>query len=442
MIKQLLRVIIFSLLLALAACQSGGDEPGQTNTPPVVTRPTETAPTATLSPAPAEVEATSSPAEPQATETPGPTATPVPPTATSSPPEFPVSSISLGLVAEGFTRPLYLTHAFDERLFVVEQAGRILIVAGGQVLAEPFLDISDRVGSEASEQGLLSLAFHPDYTSNGRFFVNYTNKQGNTIVARYQVQTGNLSLADRDSEIILLTIGQPYWNHNGGQLQFGPDGYLYIGMGDGGSAGDPQGNGQNSGTLLGSLLRLDVDGAEPYAIPADNPFVGQESGALEVWAIGLRNPWRFSFDRLTGDLYVADVGQNLWEEINFTPAGSPGGQNYGWSIMEASHCYARENCDSSGLVLPVAEYNHQGGNCSVTGGYVYRGQQFESLRGNYFFADFCMGNIWGLFRQADGTWRQTVVMATSGHVISSFGEDAAGELYVVDHAGAIYQLQP
>jgi glucose/arabinose dehydrogenase len=324
-------------------------------------------------------------------------------------------------------------------LFVVEQAGRILIITKGTVLSEPFLDIRGRVNSNSLEQGLLSVAFHPNYSQNGQIYVNYTNLQGNTVVARYLVRSDDHNIADPNGETVLLTIAQPHANHNGGQVSFGPDGALYIGMGDGGSAGDPSNHGQDRSTLLGAMLRLDVDSNEPYALRTDNPFLGMSSVRNEIWATGLRNPWRFSFDRLTGDLYVADVGQNLWEEVNFQHAGGSGGENYGWRVMEASYCYASDSCDMAGLTMPVGEYSHQEG-CSVTGGYVYRGQAYPELRGNYFFGDYCTGNVWSLFHNPDGSWQQALVLK-SGINISSFGEDAAGELYLLDYVGGIiYQI--
>ncbi|MFQ5435665.1 MAG: PQQ-dependent sugar dehydrogenase, partial [Anaerolineae bacterium] len=342
------------------------------------------------------------------------------------------------------TKPVYLTHAFDDRLFIVEQVGKIRIVQNGQLLAEPFLDIQDRVGSDANEQGLLSVAFHPAYGENGRFFINYTNTGGSTVIARYQVSPGNPNLADRDSERILLTIGQPYNNHNGGQIKFGPDGYLYVGMGDGGNADDPHSNGQNAGTLLGTIMRLDVnyeDGINFYAVPSTNPFVNNDAIRNEIWAIGLRNPWRFSFDRATGDMFIADVGQNTYEEVDFQPAAGTGGENYGWNIMEGLHCFTDAGCSGDGLQLPIVEYNHSQG-CSITGGYVYRGTAYPELAGNYFFGDYCTGFIWALVPNLDDSWASTMVFQLEQQ-ISSFGEDANGELYIVGHAtGEIMRIQP
>ncbi len=354
-----------------------------------------------------------------------------------------VTSVSLfPVVVEGLDQPLYLTNAGDGRLFIVEKEGAIRLVQDGRLLDEPFLDIRDRVNADSSERGLLSVAFHPDYAQNGRFFVNYTNLAGNTAVSAFQVGSSP-NQADPGSESILLTIRQPYANHNGGQLQFGPDGYLYIGMGDGGSGGDPQGNGQNPSTMLGALLRLDVDqaaDAAQYGIPADNPFVADAAKLPEIWATGLRNPWRFSFDRATGDLLIADVGQNQWEEVNFLPAGSPGGSNFGWNIMEGTHCYDRNTCNQTGLVLPVIDYRHEQGRCSITGGYVYRGSQFPTLGGVYFFGDYCSGEIWGMTAGEDGRFSAQVLYSSPSR-IASFGEDAAGELYVVDISGGIYQIR-
>jgi len=353
-----------------------------------------------------------------------------------------VTSITLDLVISGFERPTFLTHAGDDRLFVTEQSGRIWIVFNGQKSSEPFLDIRQRIGSDELEQGLLSMAFHPDYSTNGMFYVNYTDRAGDTVVSSFQLSLGDPNMADASSETILMTVNQPYANHNGGQINFGPDGYLYIGLGDGGSAGDPGNNGQNPATLLGSLLRIDVDGSVPYGIPEDNPYVGDRSARDEAWAIGLRNPWRFSFDRMNGDLYIADVGQNQWEEINYQLSLVPGGSNYGWRVLEATHCYASEPCDSSGFAMPIAEYSHTEGGCSVTGGYVYRGQTYPALRDNYFFADYCSGLIWSLFELDDGSWQRSQVAQIRAS-ISSFGEDSDGEIYILDQIdGAIYQIQP
>ncbi len=435
--------LLFLFILFLAAC-------GQVETavtPPVV--PVNTATAATTPPVvpadtaiptlPPTSTAADAPAAPTAVPT--DTATPLPPTPTAVPLQ-PVSQIQLSpVITEGLVLPLYVTHAGDGRLFVVQQDGLISIIQDGALLAEPFLDIRDRVGKQANEQGLLSLAFHPRYAQNGYFFLNYTNTAANTVVARFQVSAANPNLADPASEQILLTIEQPYANHNGGLVKFGPDGYLYIGMGDGGSQGDPQNRAQNGNDLLGKILRIDVDvaGEAAYGIPESNPFVADDGVRNEIWAVGLRNPWRFSFDRETGDLFLADVGQSQWEEVNFRPADSPGGENYGWNRMEGSHCYQRDTCDVTGLVLPIFEYDHSQG-CSVTGGYVYRGQQFPALRGNYFVADYCTGYIWRLFPMADGRWQSDRVLE-SGRIISSFGEDANGELYVVDHNGGVYQIQ-
>jgi glucose/arabinose dehydrogenase len=344
-------------------------------------------------------------------------------------------------VLGGFEDPIYLTHAGNPaQLFVVEKVGRIRLVENGNLQAAPFLDITDRVGSGGSEQGLLSVAFPPDYPARLVFYVNYTGRSGHTVVARYRGQAGDLRLADPGSEQVLLRIEQPAANHNGGQLQFGPDGYLYVGMGDGGQAGDPWGNAQNPGVLLGKLLRLQVTDVETYAVPPDNPFVGQPTYRPEIWALGLRNPWRFSFDRATGDLYIADVGQNRYEEVNWQPASSTGGENYGWDVMEGRHCYEpNTGCDPTGLAQAIAEYDHSLG-CSVTGGYVYRGSQVPQLEGIYVYGDFCTGNIWGVWRQPSGGWTGAL-LAQTGLSISSFGEDATGEVYALGYNdGTLYHL--
>ena len=332
------------------------------------------------------------------------------------------------MIASGLARPDTLSVDGSGRLFVVEKTGRIRIVQNGQLLDQPFLDISNRVGSSGNEQGLLGLAFHPNYAQSGRFFVNYTDNNGNTVIARFQVSS-DPNVADPNSEVKLLGVDQPFPNHNGGILAFGPDGYLYAGLGDGGSQGDPYGNAQNTKALLGKILRLDVDSAEPYAIPSDNPF------GNEVWAYGLRNPWRLSFDQLTGDLYIGDVGQDTWEEIDYLPKGSPGGTNFGWNLREGAHDY--NGSASPDLTEPVAEYSHQEGGCSVTGGYVYRGAMTE-WKGIYLFGDYCTGLIWGLIHSGNN-WQKQQLFDVDFN-ITSFGQDENGEVYLVSDSGGVYKL--
>lgn len=346
-------------------------------------------------------------------------------------------------IATGISSPTTITHAGDgsNRIFLVQQAGLIRIVDNGDLLAAPFLNISDRL-STGGESGLLGLAFPPDFADKGYFYLNYTRSSGGaTVVSRFFVSGDNPNLADGDSEQILLEVNQPFANHNGGQLAFGPDGYLYIGLGDGGSANDPQGNSQNPATLLGKLLRIDVEaGVMPYRIPDDNPFVNVSGTLDEIWAGGLRNPWRFSFDRLNGDLYIADVGQNRWEEINFQPANAGGGANYGWNILEGPDCLGSVGgcVEPPDYAPPVAFYDHDLG-CSVTGGYVYRGPANAQLQGRYLYGDFCSGRIWALQRSGD-VWEQALLDQTP-YSISAFGEDEAGRLYVADYpTGIIYRL--
>lgn len=430
---------VYSLLLltiiALAGC--GQSDITITRTPPISDVERDVA---TDTPEPAPLTATDIPTTaPEATEPPTQTAIPtdaIEPTAIPEPTL--VEAISLELVADGFTKPIFLTHANDDRLFVVEQDGVVFIVENGERMADPFLDINDRVGSDASEQGLLSLAFHPDYPTTNAFFVYYTDNDGNVVISRFNV-TADANAADADSEVILLTIGQPYRNHNGGQIAFGPDGHLYIGVGDGGSANDPENYGLNRNTLLGKMLRIDIDAGDLYAVPADNPFVNDDSARNEIWAYGLRNPWRFAFDRATGDLFMADVGQNQWEEVNWQSADSPGGESYGWNGWEGNHCF-REDCNDISGVFPIVEYDH-GSGCSITGGYVYRGASFPQLTGNYFYGDFCTGLIWATLQPESGAW-PTAQVVQSGLNISSFGEDANGELYVIDHGGGVYLIVP
>ena len=352
------------------------------------------------------------------------------------------AEVRLAEVADGLDDPVYLTHAGDGsgRSFVVEQAGRVRVLGDGGLEGAPYLDISGIVRS-GGERGLLSIAFHPGYARNGLLYVNYTDRDGDTVVARYAVSS-DAGRVDPASASEVIAVGQPYGNHNGGQIQFGPDGYLYIGTGDGGWAGDPRNRAQNPRSLLGKMLRLDVDSAAPYSVPPDNPFAAAEGAAPEIWAMGLRNPWRFSFDRRTGDLYIGDVGQNKWEEIDVQPAASRGGENYGWRIMEGAHCFhPATGCARPGLSLPVYEYSQAQG-CSVTGGYVYRGRALPDLAGTYVFADYCAGTIWGLARDAAGDWTRTTLLETN-FPISSFGEDEAGELYVLDYsAGRVLKLVP
>jgi len=336
------------------------------------------------------------------------------------------------LVADGFTQPIGLSTAGDGsgRLFVIEKPGQIRIIADGNLVPEPFLDIRDRVGASGSEQGLLGLAFHPDYESNGYIFVNYTDNDGDSVVSRFSVSSDE-NRADPESESRVLVYNQPYKNHNGGQVLFGPDGYLWITTGDGGAGGDPDDNAQNLDTLLGKLLRLDVD-QQPYSIPEDNPF------GDEIWAYGLRNPWRITFDPATGELYIADVGQNQWEEINYLPADALPGANFGWDYMEGNHAFEGTPPDDADLTGPVAEYNHAKG-CSVSGGAVYRGS-LSDWQGVYLYGDFCSGIIWGLLKTAESSWQNEIMYDTSAG-ISAISQDEAGEVYMLDIQGGVYRLE-
>ncbi len=351
-------------------------------------------------------------------------------------------NLGLELVAEGFNRPVQYLESPDEsgRMFVVEQSGTVRIIAGGELLAEPFLDISGQISSD-NEQGLLSIAFHPGFAENQTFFIDYTDLDGNTRIERWTVDPADINRADPGTAQTILQVEQPAPNHNGGLLLFDPDGYLYIGLGDGGSQGDPDGNGQNTETLLGSILRIDVDstsGDQPYGIPADNPFANAEGGRPEIWAYGFRNPWRFSFDRETGDLFIGDVGQGDFEEVSLLPSGS-GDRNFGWNIMEGDSCYRTDDCDQTGLVPPIFAYSHNESGCSVVGGYVYRGEEIESLVGVYMTADYCTGQLWGIGLDADGNWIASNPLET-GLNVSSFSEDNAGNLFIIDLNGSIYQI--
>ncbi len=362
---------------------------------------------------------------------------PPPDTATPPLPETPITNASgfpntsdyeWKLIAGGLNRPVDIQPANDStgRLFIIEKYGVIRVYENGGLLTEPYLNITDRVDDSGNEMGLLGLVFHPDYEQNGFFYVNYTGDRGNTRISRFQA-SGNS--ADASSETILLMVEQPFPNHNGGALAFGPDGYLYAGLGDGGLAGDPYKNGQNTTTLLGKILRIDVNNGNPYAIPSDNPF------GNEVWAYGLRNPWRFSFDRATGDLWIGDVGQGEWEEVDYLPVGSQGGANFGWSIMEGNHGY--DGQAQPALLLPAVEYSHNEGGCSITGGYVYRGAMPE-WEGIYFYGDYCTGYIWGLFH-SNGAWQNQLLFDTDV-TITSFGQDESGEIYLASDNGSIYIL--
>ncbi len=384
--------------------------------------------------------------------------------------------LSLTQYVGGFSSPTAIINAGDNsnRLFILEQAGKIRIIQNGSILATPFLDISNRVQFNG-ERGLLGLAFPPNYASKKYFYVYYTNVDGNNVVSRFHL-TANANAADPNSEEqILLLLHPTFANHNGGQLAFGADGFLYIGTGDGGGGGDPQGNAQNLGSLLGKILRIDVEQGRQaaaarlsaatlgtnliffpfiqgrsgtttaYAIPPGNPFVNTPGARPEIWAYGLRNPWRFSFDRQTHDLYIADVGQNLYEEVDFQPAGSAGGQNYGWNIMEGFHCYNSTTCNQTGLTLPVAEYSHGTNDsigCSITGGFVYRGPGNSGMQGMYFYGDYCSGKIWGL-KNDGGTWQSQQLQVTTPAQphISTWGMDEQGNLYLADYAaGVIYRV--
>jgi len=403
------RFLILLVLPILIAC-SGLNTPLPPTPTPVPVSETSAPPTA--------VPATAASTEISSTDTPLP-----PPNANTFPNP---DAYTWQPVVSGLQRPVDLQADGSGRLFIIEKVGRIRILQKGQLLATSFLDITDRVNSGGNEQGLLGLAFHSDFAQNGFLYVNYTGRRGSTFISRFNVSG---DVADPNSEKILLTVDQPFPNHNGGVLAFGPDGYLYAGLGDGGSGGDPFGNGQSLNTLLGKILRIDVNNGDPYAIPADNPF------GNEIWVYGLRNPWRISFDSLTGDLFIADVGQGTWEEIDYLPAGSPGGTNFGWNFREGAHEYS--GTAPAGLVDPVAEYSHAEGGCSVTGGYVYRGSMTE-WNGVYLYGDYCTGFIWGLIRSNDGWQKQQLFDVDV--TITSFGQDELGEIYLLSDNGYIYRL--
>ncbi len=439
------------LSVSLAACSSPAG-PAFTPTSPPTTSPSLSLPTPTaFLPDPMATEPTAAepaaatPAEPPAVEaspTPEPTSAPLPPRVSSLPDP---GGYAWELALQGSQYPVFVTGAGDQSgdLYILQQSGQIRIARQGQLLETPFLEISDRTSGATrpgyyGERGLLGLAFHPLYSQNGFLYVNYTDREGNTVIARFQRSSANPDLADPGSELRLLQVTQPFPNHNGGMLAFGPDGYLYIGLGDGGSGGDPQDNGQSTNTLLGKILRIDVNQGELYAVPADNPYTAG-GGLSEIWALGLRNPWRFSFDRLTGDLFIADVGQNQWEEINFLPAGSSGGANLGWRYRESLHEFQGQPPAGLSLLDPVAEYGH-GPGCSVTGGVVARSANLPAWEGVYLYGDYCSGQVWGLLQSPDGAWQNQLLFET-GMNITSFGSDDAGEVYLLDYSGGdIYRL--
>ncbi len=430
-IRRRLRLApLLVIALILAAC--GMDQPGANDS---AVQPTPLRqPTAAAGPSPAPTD--DSPGAPTPSlrdSSPAITATPSDSSAAFDPRRV---TIALEQVGSGFSGPLYVTHAGDGsgRVFVVEKRGVIRLLEDGRT----FLDISDRVRSSGSEQGLLGLAFHPDFAANGRFFVHYSDLNGNTVISRFELGL-DADAADPGSEEVILRQDQPAANHNGGEITFGPDGYLYIGLGDGGGANDTFGNAQRRDTLLGKLLRIDVDGGDPYAVPDANPFVNDSTFRPEIFAYGLRNPWRFSFDRATGDLYIADVGQNRYEWVHYRPAGEQGGENFGWPILEGFHCLSGATCDRTGLTEPVIEYDHSLG-CAITGGYVYRGEQYPIIDGVYFFGDYCSGRVWAMQRDDSGQWQATEMLRANIQ-LSSFGEDEAGEIYVTDlRGGGVYRL--
>lgn len=395
------------LLLPILACNGLSTPPPSTTTSDSATQTFAPPTTDSATPAPTQIPPTEPP--PNASTFPNPDA------------------YSWELIASGLERLVDLQPDGSGRLFIVEKLGHIHIFQNGQLnIDTPFLNIEDRVNNISNEMGLLGLALHPNFAQNGFFYVNYTGDGGNTFISRF---TANGESADPNSEIILLTVDQPFPNHNGGGLDFGPEGYLYAGLGDGGAAGDPFGNGQKLDTLLGKILRIDVDSAQPYAIPADNPF------GDEIWAYGLRNPWRISFDSFTGDLYIGDVGQGQWEEIDLIPAGSAGGENFGWDYREGAHEY--DGNGPAGMIDPISEYSHDAGGCSVTGGYVYRGSMSE-WNGIYLYGDYCTGYVWGLIRSGD-TWESEFLFRT-GSLITSFGQDELGEVYLLGDSGNVYKL--
>lgn len=350
-----------------------------------------------------------------------------------------VYAAELRPVVDDLSAPILVTHADNSNIFVIEKTGKVYSYNEEYKNKRLFLDTTSIITTSGSEQGLLSIAFHPNYSENGYLFIFYTAENGDNTLARLTVDPPHSKQTDLQSLEVLIAQEDPASNHNGGMIAFGKDGYLYLGIGDGGSGGDPWNNAQNLETYLGKMLRIDVNQAKGYTVPKDNPFVGQEGVLPEIWSYGLRNPWRHSFDRETGELWIADVGQNKWEEIHWRPSDSKGGENYGWRLMEGNHCFLpKKECDSGDLVKPVAEYSHKYG-CSVTGGYVYRGKKIKALIGKYIFGDFCKGTVWTIDKDKKFAMRKLLDTKLK---ISSFGEDAEGELYIVDYRGKVFKLVP
>ena len=435
--------LAFALLwILLSSCASPSpelDQPTQVDSTTAV----QSSPTSPVISATVQAELATQDATPSPPASPEPSGTPSESTlAPGTVASFPnPDAFAWRQIAKGLNLPIGITYAADRsgRLFIIEQEGTIRIWKDNQLLESPFLDIRDKIDC-CGERGLLGLAFHPRFAENGYFYINYTEEldgQLYTVIARYQATSG-ADQADPNSELRIFHLPQPYQNHNGGGLAFGPDGFLYIALGDGGSGGDPLGNGQSLETLLGKLLRVDVDSAEPYAIPSDNPFANG-GGLAPIWIYGLRNPWRFSFDRMTGDLFIGDVGQGQWEEIDFLPASHPGGGNLGWNYYEGSHAFKGSPPEGLELIAPIAEYGHDSG-VSVIGGYVYRGQSLPEWQGVYLYGDYASGNIWGLIPQEGGAWLNAMLFETL-FTITSFGEDEAGEIYLTDYAGGVYRLE-
>lgn len=448
---RLARLAAVALILTLAAACTGTNAtptPTALQPTPTSAQPTSTTSpqsTSTSAPTPTSAATESAAPSPDASPTVAPTETADPsetPGVTPPPGAFDPARVTLGVeqILNGQPPLTFLTNAGDGsgRIFVIQQRGVIVAYDSSWAEIGTFMDISERVRS-GGEQGLLGVAFHPDFESNGRFFVHYTARNGNSTTSEFGLDAnGN---GDPASERVLFTIDDPFPNHNGGMLAFGHDGYLYLGMGDGGSGGDPLNSGQQTGTMLGKMLRIDINTGDPYGIPADNPFADGDGGLPEVWAWGLRNPWRFSFDRVTGGMFIGDVGQNIREEIDVEPAGE-GGHNYGWSRMEGDRCYDSVNCNRQGLTMPAFTYGRDDGSCSVTGGYVYRGSAFPDLYGAYVFSDYCSGVLWAFDAESalESGRARGMPLGESGLSPSSFGEDEAGELYIVGHGGTINRL--